>query len=46
MHVSPFNGMDQAYAFSLSEPGRRLSVSITDSNPIRLFMTHPCSPSR
>lgn len=28
MHVSPFNGMDQAYTFSLTEPGDRVSVSI------------------
>lgn len=31
MHVSPFNGMDQRYRFSLSEPGESLSVSIDTS---------------
>jgi DUF1365 family protein len=28
LHVSPFNGMDQAYRFSLTAPGKRVSVSI------------------
>ena len=28
MHVSPFNGMDQSYGFSLTEPGDQLSVAI------------------
>lgn len=62
LHVSPFNGMDQDYRFSLTEPGARLTVSIqqaegdeklfraglaltrvpmTDSNALRLFLSHP-----
>ena len=28
LHVSPFNPMDQHYRFSISPPGRRISVSI------------------
>lgn len=31
LHVSPFNGMEQEYRFSLSEPGPHLSVSIEQS---------------
>lgn len=31
LHVSPFNGMDQSYRFSLTEPGERLTVSIEQS---------------
>ena len=31
LHVSPFNGMDQSYRFSLTEPGARLAVSIEQS---------------
>jgi DUF1365 family protein len=31
LHVSPFNGMDQSYRFSLTEPGERLAVSIEQS---------------
>lgn len=31
LHVSPFNGMAQDYRFSLTEPGRTLSVSIDQS---------------
>jgi len=30
LHVSPFNGMDQAYRFSLTKPGKRLSVVIEE----------------
>ena len=62
LHVSPFNEMDQTYEFSITEPGRGLSVSIdqsergsrvlragmaltrlpmTDSNLLRMFVTHP-----
>lgn len=28
MHVSPFNGMDQSYVFTLNEPGERITVGI------------------
>jgi DUF1365 family protein len=28
LHVSPFNGMEQEYRFSLSPPGSRISISI------------------
>ncbi len=31
LHVSPFNGMDHRYEFSLTEPGTRLTVSINQS---------------
>ncbi|MGB7860503.1 MAG: DUF1365 family protein, partial [Acidimicrobiia bacterium] len=62
LHVSPFNGMDQGYQFTISPPSSRISVSIeqsekgtrffraglalsrmplSDSNLIRLFVTHP-----
>jgi DUF1365 family protein len=30
MHVSPFNGMEQTYELSVSEPGERLEVSIAN----------------
>lgn len=34
LHVSPFNDMDQSYAFEMTEPGRRLALGIrvTDAN--------------
>lgn len=32
MHVSPFNGMDQSYEFTVNEPGDRLTVGIDQTD--------------
>lgn len=34
MHVSPFNDMDQAYAFAINDPGERalISIEVSDSD--------------
>lgn len=38
MHVSPFNGMDQTYGFSLTEPGVGLTVSIAVQEADQIVM--------
>jgi DUF1365 family protein len=38
LHVSPFNGMDQSYEFTITPPGDRISIAIDQSaNGVRLF---------
>jgi hypothetical protein len=38
LHVSPFNDMESTYAFSLSEPGERLALSINQSDDAGTFL--------
>jgi len=32
LHVSPFNPMDQSYAFTMNSPGKRIAVGIAESD--------------
>ena len=32
LHVSPFNPMDQSYAFTMNSPGERIAVGIAESD--------------
>lgn len=46
LHVSPFNGMDQAYRFSLTRPGKRLAVAIEQMEDDRKVLTAGMALSR
>lgn len=37
LHVSPFNGLDQEYGFTVTEPGKRLALTIEQSDPEGVF---------
>lgn len=46
LHVSPFNGMDQSYSFSLTPPGRRISVGIQQTEGEHKVLTAGMALSR
>lgn len=46
MHVSPFNPMDQSYAFTMNSPGERIAVGIAESDSEGVLLRAGLSLSR